>query len=230
MSISQNIKVAVDAVVFGYVNKQLQILLIHPKSEASKDIWALPGGFVRDQEGLSAAVKRELEEETGVQADYLEQLYTFGDQVNRDPRAQVISVAYFGLINPEQVELEANTDAQYAAWFPINQIPDLRFDHKKILQMAHKRLQSKLLYQPIGFELLHREFPFSDLETLYQTILGKKLDRRNFRKKILSFQILDDTGKKQKIGSGRPAQLFRFNELKYKELLNKGFHFDIQFA
>lgn len=229
MEISQNIKVAVDAVVFGYVGNKLQILLIQQKFGKNTDKWALPGGFVKDTETLADAVIRELKEETGVKANYLEQLYTFG-AIGRDERARVISVAYIALINPRNYSLKAATDAKDAKWFDVNSIPALAFDHEGIIEKGLERLQAKINYQPIGFELLNKTFPFSDLENLYQTILDKKIDRRNFRKKLLSFDILQETDKIQKIGSGRPAKLFKFNKKKYKELEKKGFHFEIKFA
>jgi len=217
MNIKQNIKVAVDAVVFGYSDRQLHILLIQQKFGAHKNCWALPGGFVKDTETLDEAVVRELKEETGVKANYLEQLYTFG-AIDRDTRARVLSVAYLALINPKNYTLKADTDAKDAQWFAINDIPDLAFDHNDILQKGLKQLKAKIHTQPIGFELL------------YQIFFTEKIDRRNFRKKILSFNILKETNKIHQSGSGRPAKLFKFNKKKYKELERSGFHFEIKFA
>ncbi|MEM8526675.1 MAG: NUDIX domain-containing protein [Bacteroidota bacterium] len=218
----QNIKIAVDAIVFGYEKSQLYVLLIKQKFGAFKNTWSLPGGFVLNGEGLETAVERELREEAGITVNYLEQLYTFGDQVERDPRGQVISVAYFALVNPENLILQADTDAEDAQWFPFDDLPMLAYDHKDIIQKAITRLQAKLHYQPIGFDLLREEFPFSDLEQLYQTILGKEIERRNFRKKMLKLGIVTETGKFQKIGSGRPAQIYRFNLQKYRQLEELG--------
>lgn len=229
MKISQNIKVAVDAVVFGYQQKELSVLLIKRGIEPFKGAWALPGGLVLENESLEHAVERELLEETGVTIDYLEQLYTFGTP-KRDPRNRVISVTYFGLVSPNHFKISANTDAAEVQWFPIHELPKLAFDHNLILTTALQRLQNKINYQPIGFELLKKEFPFSDLENLYQTILDQKIDRRNFRKKIMSFGILTETNKIHQPSSGRPAKLFKFNAKKYKELEKKGFHFEIKFA
>jgi len=229
MKISQNIKVAVDAVVFGYQQKELSVLLIKRGIEPFKGAWALPGGLVLENESLEHAVERELLEETGVTIDYLEQLYTFGTP-KRDPRNRVISVTYFGLVSPNHFKISANTDAAEVQWFPIHELPKLAFDHNLILTTALQRLQNKINYQPIGFELLKKEFPFSDLENLYQTILDRKIDRRNFRKKIMSFEILTETDKIHQPSSGRPAKLFKFNAKKYKELEKKGFHFEIKFA
>ncbi|KAB1155384.1 NUDIX domain-containing protein [Tenacibaculum aiptasiae] len=229
MKIPQNIKVAVDAVVFGYEQKELSVLLIKRGVNPYKGSWALPGGLVLENESLEDAVQRELQEETGVTIDYLEQLYTFGTP-GRDPRNRVVSVTYFALVRPNNFKISADTDADEVQWFSINELPELAFDHDKILSIALKRLQSKINYQPIGFELLKKEFPFSDLEHLYQTILNRKIDRRNFRKKILSFGILTETDKIHQPSSGRPAKLFKFNAQKYKELQKSGFHFEIKFA
>jgi len=230
MEIKQNIKIAVDAIVFGYADNKLNILLIKQKFGELKNQWALVGGFVKDHETLNDAVNRELQEETGIKVNYLEQLFTFGDNVNRDPRFRVVSVAYFALVNSTKLVLQADSDAEDAKWFSINELPDLAFDHKEILKTAQNRLQSKLTYQPIGFDLLPKEFLFSELENLYCTILEKEIDRRNFRKKILSFGIVEETEKFGNKIKGRPAKLYRFNKLKYNKLVKEGFLFEINFA
>jgi 8-oxo-dGTP diphosphatase len=227
MELNQNIKIAVDAVVFGYANNQLNVLLIKQKFGLLKNQWALAGGFVKDNEPLSDAVNRELLEEAGIKVNFLEQLYTFGDDINRDPRFRVVSVAYFALVNSTEMVLKADSDADDAKWFALNELPKLAFDHKTILQTALKRLQGKLSYQPVGFDLLPKEFLFSDLENLYCTILEKEIDRRNFRRKILSFGIVEETDKFGNKKNGRPAKLFKFNRLKYNKLLKSGFLFDI---
>lgn len=230
MKIAQNIKIAVDAIIFGYQDNQLYVLLIQQKYGQLKDQWALPGGFVKNDETLSQAVKRELKEETGVKINSIEQLYTFGDDIERDPRFRVISVAYFGTVNPVHMELNPTTDAKAAEWHPINKIPQLAFDHNQIIKKAYQRLKGKLNYQPIGFDLLSKKFPFSDLENLYMTILDKEVDRRNFRKKILSFGFIEETNEMRKAGSGRPAKLFKFNPSKYKASVKEGINFEIKFA
>lgn len=220
------IKLTVDAVVFGYEAGNISVLLIQRKYDPFKGKWALPGGFVLEEESLEEAVERELQEETGVAINYLEQLYTFGD-VNRDPRCRVVSVAYFGLIHPDGHTLEASRDAKAAKWFDIHDLPQLSFDHNRILNMAIERLKGKITYEPIGFELLDAKFPFSDLEKLYSTLLGRPVDRRNFRKKINSLKILDELDEKISLGAGRPASLFRFNETRYKQLQQEGIIFEI---
>lgn len=225
--VRQNIKLAVDAVVFGYKDKSLQVLLIKRDIEPFKNSWALPGGLVLDEESLEEAVERELREETNVSVDYLEQLYSFG-KPGRDPRNRVVSITYFGLVKPEHHTIKADTDANDVAWFDIQELPDLAFDHQMILDVAKKRLQNKLTYEPIGFDLLTDKFLFSDLEKLYMTILEKKIDRRNFRKKILSFGILEELTEKISEGRGRPANLFKFNQKQYFKLKSEGFLFDIK--
>lgn len=228
MAVKQNIKVAVDAVVFGYTSSDgLSLLLIKRKIDPFKDTWALPGGLVKENESLEKAMERELEEETGVKINYLEQLYTFG-QPDRDPRNRVISVTYYGLVRPQSFKLHASTDASDAAWFTIKKLPKLAFDHKKIIQTAIARLKGKMLYEPVGFELLDRKFPFSELEKLYMTVLDRPIDRRNFKKKIMKFGFLEETKEKQKLeGAGRPGNLFKFNEKRYFQLKKEGINFEL---
>lgn len=226
----QNIRIAVDAIVFGYKNNGLYVLLIEQKFGSADKYWALPGGLVQNEESLSDAVIRELHEETNVQLNFMEQLYTFGDDIFRDSRNRVISVAYYALVDASNLEIKADTDAERVQWFKIDEIPSLAFDHNLILKKAIARLKSKLTYEPIGFDLLPDEFLFSDLENLYCTILEKEIDRRNFRKKILSYGILEQTDKIAPVKNGRPAKLFKFNKLKYNSLVKEGFHFEIKFA
>lgn len=228
MPANQNIKVAVDSVVFGYTSIEgLSILLIKRNVEPYRDSWALPGGLVLDHESIEEAVERELQEETGVKINYLEQLYSFGSP-NRDPRNRVISIAYYGLVRPDAFELKASTDAKDAQWFNIKSLPELSFDHDEIIIKAINRVKAKLTYEPIGFELLDKKFPFSELEKLYMTILDRPIDRRNFKKKIMKFGLLAETNEKQKLlGAGRPGNLFKFDEAKYFSLKEAGFNFEI---
>lgn len=225
----QDIKVSVDAVVFGYdPDDGVLVLLIKRKIEPFQKVWALPGGLVHNNESLDDAVNRELKEEAGIDVNYLEQLYTFGDP-KRDPRNHAISVSYFGLVRPQDFEPSANSDAEDVAWFNIKKLPKLAFDHKKILQVALQRLRGKIKYEPVGFELLEKEFPFSDLEKLYQTLLDQEIDRRNFKKKIMALGILEELPHTLQRGAGRPARLYKFNRKKYFELKDKGYNFDIFF-
>ncbi len=224
----QNIKVAVDAVVFGYTSKEgLSVLLIKRNIQPFKDSWALPGGLVGDEESLEEAVQRELKEETGVNINYLEQLYSFG-KPGRDPRNRVVSITYYGLVKPDAFELQADTDAAEVAWFNVKSLPTLAFDHQDILAAAHERLKNKLLYQPVGFELLEEKFPFSELEKLYMAVLDRPIDRRNFKKKVMKFGFLEETSEKQSLnGAGRPGNLFCFNEQKYLQLQKEGINFEL---
>ena len=225
----QDIKVSVDAVVFGYdQEKGVSVLLIKRKNEPFQKMWALPGGLVKTGESIDAAVNRELKEEAGIDVNYLEQLYTFGDPA-RDPRNHAISVSYFGLVRPQDFQLLAQSDAEDVAWFNIKKLPKLAFDHKKIIEVAIKRLRGKITYEPVGFELLDKEFPFSDLEKLYQTLLDQDIDRRNFKKKIMALGILEELDRTVQRGSGRPARLFKFHKKKYFELKEKGYNFDMFF-
>ena len=224
----QNIKVAVDAVVFGYDKESgLNLLLIKRNIEPYKNAWALPGGLVKDSESLDEAVARELKEEAGLQTRYLEQLYTFGEP-KRDPRNRVVSVAYFGVVRQSSFKLHASTDAADAAWFSLESLPDLAFDHTEIIKTARQRLKAKLTYQPVGFDLLDEKFLFSDLEHLYTSVLERPIDRRNFKKKIMQFGFLEQLAEKRKAdGAGRPGNLYKFRTDIYNQLSNSGFIFDI---
>lgn len=216
----------VDCVVFGFDAGELKVLLIERGLEPFKGKWALPGGFVRVDETLDAAARRELEEEAGIKNVFLEQLYTFGE-VNRDPRERVVSVAYYALVKLAAHETKAATDAADARWFPVSKIPELGFDHREILATALARLKGKVRYEPIGFELLPPKFTLSELQHLYEATLGVDLDKRNFRKKVLGFGLLVPLRETQMAGRHRPAQLFRFDADKYAKLKKKGFHFEV---
>src|SRR5712691_8493954 len=174
----------VDCVVFGLDEAELKVLLIQRALEPFKGRWALPGGFVRVDETLDEAARRELAEEAGLKDLFLEQLYTFG-AVDRDPRERVVSVAYYALVKLSDHRAKAATDAANAEWFPISKVPRLAFDHADILATALSRLKGKVRYQPVGFELLPPKFTLSQLQHLYEAVLAAKLDKRNFRKKVL---------------------------------------------
>src|SRR5262245_43898186 len=216
----------VDCVVFGFDEGELKLLLIQRALEPFKGRWALPGGFVRVEETLDEAARRELAEEAGLKNVFLEQLYTFG-VVDRDPRERVVSVAYYALVKLSEHRAKAATDAAEARWFAISGVPRLAFDHGNILRTALARLQGKVRYQPIGFELLPAKFTLSQLQHLYEVILGTELDKRNFRKKVLSFELLVPLKETQMIGRHRPAQLFRFDPDRYEKLKKRGFNFEL---
>lgn len=214
----------VDCVVFGFDGGDLQVLLIRRGLEPFKDRWALPGGFVHLDETLDEAARRELAEETGLREVFLEQLHTFG-AVERDPRERVVSVAYFALVKPTAAT--AATDAAEAEWFPVASIPPLAFDHAEIFAAALARLRGKLRYDLLGFELLPPKFTLSQLQGLYEAVLGTALDKRNFRKKVLGFDLLVPLNEKHRDGAHRPAQLFRFDPAKYRRLKKQGFLFEL---
>jgi len=185
--------------------------------------YAIPGGFVLDGEGLDQAALRELREETGVSEVYLEQLYSFGDP-QRDPRGRVVTVAYFALISAEDSQLHAGTDAAAAAWLAVDDVPELAFDHAKILGYAVERLRNKLEYTTVGFQLLPEKFSLSQLQEVYEAILGRKLDKRNFRRKLALLKILKPTSEYRRDGR-KPARLYRFVAARFEKLKDKGIVF-----
>ena len=216
----------VDCVVFGFNEAALKVLLIERGLEPFKGRWALPGGFVRVEETLDEAARRELAEETGLTRVFLEQLYTFGT-VDRDPRERVVSVAYYALVKLSDHRVKAATDASDAQWFPAFKPPKLAFDHQEILNVALRRLQAKVRYEPIGFELLPPKFSLSQLQHLYEVILGTGLDKRNFRKKVFGTGILIPLKEESRVGRHRPAQLYCFDAVKYEQLKKRGFNFEL---
>lgn len=216
----------VDCVVFGLDDDDLKVLLIQRDIEPFEGCWALPGGFVAVGEAVDDAARRELQEETGLQRVFLEQLYTFGAP-DRDPREHVVSVAYYALVRLSDHRVQAATDARNAAWFAVDDVPKLAFDHPKILITAHERLRSKVRYQPIGFELLPAKFPLRSLQHLYEVILERQLDKRNFRKKILSMDVLEELDEIETDVAHRAARLYRFDKRKYNRLVKDGFNFEI---
>lgn len=216
----------VDCVVFGLEEGALKLLLIQRDRPPFEGCWALPGGFVDLDEDLETAARRELQEETGVQDLFLEQLYTFG-AVDRDPRDRVVSVAYYALVNLHEHPAEAASDARAAQWFRVSALPSLAFDHAEVVAIALGRLKGKLRYEPIGFELLPRKFTLSQLQQLYETVLAQPLDKRNFRKKILKTGLLTPLQEWQTQVSHRAAQLYQFDEEKYRLLKQQGFTFEL---
>lgn len=216
----------VDCVVFGLDEQDLKVLLIERGAEPFAGCWALPGGFVHVDETIDAAALRELEEETGLQIRFLEQLYTFGE-VERDPRERVVTVAYYALVRLDEHPLQAASDARDANWFPLTQLPKLAFDHQHVLDTAHERLRGKVRYQPIGFELLPKKFTLRQLQHLYETVLGRPLDKRNFRKKILGMDLLIELDQWEADVAHRAARLYRFDRRKYQRLCKQGFNFEI---
>lgn len=216
----------VDCVVFGLDEDGLQVLLVQRELPPFRGRWALPGGFVRVDETLEEAARRELEEETGLSKVFLEQLFTFG-ALGRDPRERVVSVAWFALVKLSDHRVRAATDARAAAWFRLADKPELAFDHDAILQVALERLKGKVRYRPIGFELLPPRFTLTQLQRLYEVVLERPLDKRNFRKKILAMGLLEDTGETEQNVAHRAARLYRFDKRKYLQLEKAGFNFEL---
>ncbi|RIK51269.1 MAG: NUDIX hydrolase [Chloroflexi bacterium] len=203
--------VTVDIILFTFHEDRLKVLLIRRSHAPFADRWALPGGFVNIDEDLEEAARRELNEETNVSDVYLEQLYTFGDP-DRDPRGRVITVAYFALLSNDQVnqlQIRGASDAGEAAWWDIYALPELAFDHARILHYAVQRLRWKLEWTALGFLLLPAEFTLSELQRVYETVLHEPLDKRNFRRKMLAADVLEETGNLRE-GDHRPAKLYRF--------------------
>ncbi|MCC5946002.1 MAG: NUDIX hydrolase [Bernardetiaceae bacterium] len=218
----------VDCVIFAWdkASEAIKVMLIERAHEPFANHWAFPGGFVDMDETVDTAAARELEEETGIKNVFMEQLYTFSS-VDRDPRGRVVSVAYYALINMQKHPAKAASDAKSVKWFGLSEIPALAFDHQQILDMAYERLKSKVRYQPIGFELLPRKFPLSELQLLYEQILNTKLDKRNFRRKILKTGLLKPLEEFQTRVAHRAARLYTFDDKKYKALTREGFSFEI---
>ena len=219
-------RLTVDCVIFGLdESSRLKVLLIKRGHDPYMGKWALPGGFVDMDEPLEEAALRELREKTSISDVFIEQLYTVGSP-NRDPRGRVVTIVYFALINLAAHKISADSDTQDVRWFPSDELPRLAFDHKDIMETAIQRLRGKVQYQPIGFELLPDEFTLTQLQNLYTTILGKELNKRNFRTKILKMDILKE-GNILRGVAHRPAQLYRFDEDKYQAYLKRGFNFEL---
>ena len=212
-------QVATDAVVFTVEHDILKILLIKRKNQPFQGKFALPGGFVNPNEEFEDAVKRELFEETNVKNIFVKQIGAYGN-VNRDPRSRIVSIAFIALISPEQT-LEAATDAEKVTWVPINDLPELGFDHKKIINDALEILKFEIQTTNIAREILSIEFTLSNLQSLYESILERKLDKRNFRKKIKELDIIKETGRDYREGAHRPAMLYKFKNKEYENLKDK---------
>ena len=209
-SIYERPSVTVDIVMFS-LHEDLRVLLIQRKYDPYQGAWAIPGGFVHMDESLEEAARRELMEETAVSNVYLEQLFTFGDP-GRDPRTRVITIAYIALVPHDAIQPQAGDDAAKADWFSLTELPNLAFDHQKIINYALTRLRYKLEYTTVGFELLPDQFTLTELQRAYELILDEKLDKRNFRSKIATAKILEESGKMKQEGKGRPAKLYQYRQ------------------
>lgn len=217
---AEKILVAVDCIIFGFQEGKLKLLLFKRKVEPFRNEWSLLGSFVKNDEDVASAAIRILEETTGLTGVYLEELGSYGN-TNRDPGGRVISIAYYALIKLEQSKISSVIPFE-AYWWNIEDVPDMILDHGEMIQNALKKLRQKAKNQPIGFELLNEKFTITELKALYDAIYDKKLDRGNFRKKILSMGILDILDEKDKLNSKKGAFFYRFNEKKYAEMLERG--------
>ena len=203
--------VTIDLVIFTVDEDQLKVLLVKRAEAPFAGTWSIPGGFLRKDESLDEAALRVMEEKTGVSDVYLEQLYTFG-RPDRDPRARVITVSYFALIPWKKLAPPGSRKVTDLAWHPVDPAPELAFDHNEILDYAVKRLRAKASYSNIVYGLLPEAFRLSDLQKMYETIIAARLDKRNFRKRMLATGLLEETGKKDLVGAHRPARLYRFKK------------------
>jgi 8-oxo-dGTP diphosphatase len=218
--------VTVDCVLFGFDKGELKILLTKRGIAPYLGHWAFPGGFIQEQETAEDCARRKLAEEAGLQNIFMEQLYTFSD-VERDPRYRVISIAYYALVKSTDYVPEAGQDIADVRWFGLEEVREMAFDHDRILAVAIERLKGKIRYQPIGFELLPEKFTLPDLHRLYETILQRTIDRGNFRKKILSMDLLVDHSGSQQNRHSRGAKIYSFDKEKYESLKNSGFYFEV---
>ncbi len=219
--------VAVDCIIFGYdiSEKELKLLLIKRSFEPAKGKWSLSGGFVEEGESLNDAACRVLCSLTGLTDLYMEQLYTYGD-LDRDPGARVISTAYYALIGIHEIDKEKQ-ESNGAHWRSITRIPELIFDHNKMVTAALEELLHKVKSQPVGFELLPEKFTLVQLQELYEAVYQRKIDKRNFRKKILSMNLLEKHDEKEKETSKKGAYYYSFNREKYNDFARSGFFFNL---
>jgi 8-oxo-dGTP diphosphatase len=199
-----------NVVVFTLRDEQLKLLLVRRRNPPFQGYWALPGGVVGENEDIEANAMLKLEEGTGVSGVYLEQLFTFG-RPDRDPRERVVSVAYYALVPSKRLRLRTDEDSEGVAWFALNELPELAFDHAQMVDTAHQRLAAKLDYSTIAFQFMPERFTLSDLQAVFQIILNRDLDKRNFRKRMCALDQIRPTAEVRKNGSHRPARLYRVN-------------------
>ena len=215
--------VTTDCVIFGFDGSELQVLLIERGIEPFKGKWAFPGGFLNMDETAGEGALRELKEETGLENAYIEQFNTYSEP-GRDPRERVITIAHYALVRIQEVK--GGDDAAKAQWFPIDEVPQLAFDHDKILRDAMRKLRERIHFEPIGFELLPEKFTMRDLQILYESILGVKFDRRNFAKKMMHYELLNQLDETVRPTAKRDALLYSFNKENYELFKKKGFQLE----
>ena len=215
--------VTTDCVIFGFDGSELQVLLIERGIEPFKGKWAFPGGFLNMDETAGEGAMRELKEETGLENAYIEQFNTYSEP-GRDPRERVITIAHYALVRIQEVK--GGDDAAKAQWFPIDEVPQLAFDHDKILRDAMRKLRERIHFEPIGFELLPEKFTMKELQILYESILGVKFDRRNFAKKMMHYELLNQLDETVRPTAKRDALLYSFNKRNYELFKKKGFQME----
>lgn len=199
-----------NVVVFSLRDEQLKLLLMRRRNAPFQGYWSLPGGVVGEDEDIEATANAKLEEGTGVSGLYLEQLCTFGAP-DRDPRERVVSIAYYALVASKRLRLRTDEHSEGVGWFALDELPELAFDHTQMVETAHQRLAAKLEYSTIAFQFMPERFTLSELQNVYQIILNCDLDKRNFRKRMLSMDQIRQTAEVRKNGSHRPARLYRVN-------------------
>ncbi len=219
--------VTVDAIIFALHEDELKVLLIQRGNEPYRGCWALPGGFVEIDESIDVAAQRELEEETGLEKVFLEQLHTFGEP-KRDPRERVISVAYYSLVKLKDHKIRAASDAAHASWFPIRKLPPLAFDHSKIMEMAIERLRGKVIHVPIIFDILPAEFTLAELQHVYERIIDWPMDTFAFGKRILDADILVPVKTRAKRGQKKAEPCYKFDKRRYHKMQGNGFYFEMK--
>ena len=215
--------VTTDCVIFGFDGSELQVLLIERGIEPFKGKWAFPGGFLNMDETAGEGAMRELKEETGLENAYIEQFNTYSEP-GRDPRERVITIAHYALVRIQEVK--GGDDAAKAQWFPIDEVPQLAFDHDKILRDAMRKLRERIHFEPIGFELLPEKFTMRELQILYESILGVKFDRRNFAKNMMHYELLNQLDETVRPTAKRDALLYSFNKDNYELFKKKGFQME----
>jgi len=222
---TEKILVATDCIIFGFDGQSIKLLLFKRRVEPFHGKWSLIGSFVRPQENVKDAAMRVLEESTGLQNVFMEELGIFGS-TERDPGARVISLGHYALIRIDEQNAAVLAENQ-AQWFDFDNLPDLILDHTEMVEAALEKLRRKARYRPVGFELLPEKFTLPQMRRFYESIYGRELDRRNFRKKILSMDILEKLEEKDKTESRKGAYFYRFIKEKYDEMVEKGVNFEI---
>lgn len=217
---------SIDCLIFGFKKNDLDILLVQHGEGISKGKWALPGGWIKYNESIDDSAHRILKDLTGVSNLFLEQLRAFGD-TERYPSKRVITIVYYALVKPEDYKIHPGFTAADAQWFKLSSIPTLPYDHAKILKAGIEHLRHKVRHEPVGFNLLPKKFTLLQLQELYEAILQKKLDKPNFRRKLMKMNLLEQCKEKQTDVSHRAANLFRFDKRIYDKLKEKGFTFEL---